>query len=245
MKTNTKNDFGNFCQKIGRAHKRLRHKLGWRFLYTPTKTLSSRSEIVFIGLNPGGKIDEPTKTSVEKGNAYRVESWLRSPRPNTENQLNYLQQQVCKFYELLATVRPNTTVNSLMDRSLSSNFFPFRSPSKMKLENQSGSLRFAQELWREIFELIAPKLIVTLGNEVRDHVDQLLTEHHAGVENKTNHDCDWSGRCSYRLASTTLAGKKVLLIGLPHLSRFGIFHRENHKRTFAPLVKALKQHLKK
>ena len=238
MKNDPSESFNSFCRKIQRQHKRLGHKYGWRFLYTPKKTLSPKTKIVFIGLNPGGGKKEDPKPSVETGNAYRetVEPWANG-------ELSPLQRQVSAFYALLSSAWPGTNVRTLMDGSLSANFIPFRSGNIANLNDTEGSLRFAKELWDDILDLIAPTVIVTMGSDVTRHLDQLLKSRD-GVQIDDQPKCDW-GNVRYRLASTILAGKKVLLIGLPHLSRFRIFGRKNDERTFAPLVKAMKQHLTK
>src|SRR6266853_1044832 len=114
--------FQRAVDKIRRAHTRLRHHLGWRFLYSPARTFSSRTRIVFIGTNPGGRRYEPSSPSVEKGNAYRVEPWNRG-------KLNTLQRQVCAFYDVLAAAIPKAKAELLMDTTLAANFVPFRSAS--------------------------------------------------------------------------------------------------------------------
>ena len=249
MKMSASRVFDSFSRRIGRAHKKLGHKQGWRFLYTPKKTLSSKSEIVFVGLNPGGGCYERPIASVKNGNAYRVEPWGKIGPSGEDRQLNPLQQQVCKFYDLLASVWPGTNRDKLserlMDGSLSSNFYPFRSRSIKHLKNKNNSALFATDLWSDILDLVVPKLIITMGNDVRAHFDELLTEKHGGIVNPKEFDCDWSGKCTYRLAFTRIARTEVLLISLPHLSVYKIFGREKHKRIFAPLVKTLKRHLKK
>ena len=240
MKKHTSRDFESFRRRIERAYKKLGHKNGWRFLYTPAKTLNSKSEIIFIGLNPGGGEYEPPKASVENGNAYRdgVEPWGKDRKlPNS------LQFQVSALYDLLSSAWPGTKGSTLMDKSLSANFIPFRSGNRAGLKNPKDSLRFAKKLWEEILGLVAPKVIITMGKEVTHHLDELL-ESRSEIDIVDEPKCDW-GKLRYRLAFSTLAGRRVLLIGLPHLSRFGIFSRKNYKRTFAPLVKAVKQHLKK
>lgn len=242
MKKTPENDFNAFCRRIERAYNQLGHSYGWRFLYTPKATLSSKNKILFLGLNPGlKKKTDPTIRSVEEGNAYRdkIEPWA-------DGELSPLQRQVCQFYELLAKVWPGTNRNRLMDSSLSSNFIPFRSKSIAKLRNRNDSLLFAKELWRDILDLTAPKMIITMGNDVRRQFDKLLTEHHGGISNTKEFSCAW-GKYKYRLAFTEISGQEVLVISLPHLSRFKIFGRKNNndKRTFAPLVEAVKRHLKK
>ncbi len=56
------------------ARERVDHELGWRFLYTPARTLAPDTRLAFVALNPDDKYHDPI-LSVEEGNAYRVERW--------------------------------------------------------------------------------------------------------------------------------------------------------------------------
>jgi hypothetical protein len=91
--------FDEVAADIQGAYEKLGHSLGWRFLYTPAKTLSAEAPLLFAGLNPGGRSFESTRASSETGNAYRVEPWGPAGR------LNGLQEQVCGLYERIAAER--------------------------------------------------------------------------------------------------------------------------------------------
>jgi len=228
--------FNSAVAKIRREHDRLGHNLGWRFLYSPRRTFASSTRIVFIGQNPGGCRCESPVPSVENGNAYRVEPWNKP-------YLNALQKQVCAFYWLISRVLPGNDMCRLMDDTLAANFCPFRSPSWNQLRKKEESLRFSRKLWRDIFRLLGPEVIVTLSYQVRDEIDQLFR----GIERPRSLSCRWrssaGGILKYRLAYVRHGGKRVLLIGLPHLSRFKIFDRKRGNLCFDPLVRAVKRQL--
>jgi hypothetical protein len=52
---------------------RLGHRLGWRFLYTPARTLAPDTRLAFVALNPGDGAYHCPILSVEQGDAYRIE----------------------------------------------------------------------------------------------------------------------------------------------------------------------------
>jgi hypothetical protein len=229
--------FDSAVHKIRRAYSTLGHKLGWRFLYTPARTFSPETQIVFIGLNPGGKDFEPAEPSVEEGNAYRVQPWAADGR------LNSLQRQVCGFYSLFAEALPSSNAQTLMDTTLSANFCPFRSPSWTLLRAKEKSILFSQRLWTNILDFVRPDVLITMGSEVSRQIDTLLTLRGSPVRSRAIL-CEW-GALTYRLGSANIAGKEVLLICFPHLSHFRIFGRAKGTSCFAPLLKAARQHLSK
>jgi hypothetical protein len=161
--------FDSTVDTIRHAYSRLGHRLGWRFLYTPAKTFSPNTRIVFIGLNPGGKVFGPAEPSVEEGNAYRVQPW------GTDGRLNSLQRQVCAFYSLLAEALPGHNAKALMDTTLSANFCPFRSQDWTRLRAREESIFFSQRLWTNILDFVRPDILVTMGSQVTRHIDRLLT----------------------------------------------------------------------
>ena len=228
--------FQRVVGKIRRAHARLGHRLGWRFLYSPARTFSSRTHIVFVGTNPGGRRYESPSPSVEKGNAYRVEPW-------NQGKLNALQRQVCAFYGILAASIPKAKAEHLMDTTLAANFVPFRSASWDKLRNKQESINFARKLWAEILALVRPNMIITMGGESTRQIYALLKSTGCPLRTRSL-SCGW-GAVTYELGFATVAGKKVLLIALPHLSRFGIFDRAKTRPCFTPLARAVRVHMSK
>ena len=83
--------FASLVDEIEAAYSRLEHTLGWRFLYTSDRTFSPETQIALVPLNPGGKVREPPKPSVEAGNAFWSERWDNG-RHNT------LQLQITRLF---------------------------------------------------------------------------------------------------------------------------------------------------
>jgi len=141
-------------ERIQIAHDGLGHSHGWRFLYSARETFSPDTEIAFIGLNPGGDSYEPPVVSVEEGNAYRVETWEKPA----------LQEQVRILFQGLADrLGAGRHWTDMLDRTLTSNFCPFRSQSWRKLANPRQSKRFSSELWSEALPYLAPRLVIFCG----------------------------------------------------------------------------------
>lgn len=196
--------FTDCLGQIEEAYTRLGHRLGWRFLATPRRTLNSGSRVAFITLNPGGNGIDPTHGvgSCEGGSAYVHESWKGYPPGQSP-----LQQQVQRMFQWL---------NCEPDNTLSAYFIPFRSPSYEELVAPYESHAFAVQLWRGIFAKARPALIVCIGNETEKGLLSVLG--HAGTT--TSFPVGWGAQTA---ALTRYGG--TLLLRLPHLSRFGIFGR--------------------
>ena len=152
--------FSEAVERIEREYGALGHQLGWRFLYSPAKTLSVNTRILFIGKNPGGSSYVSPIASVEEGNAYRVERWGK------HNAYNPLQGQVHKLFGVLSQKLGRVSATDLMDDTLTSNFCPFRSSGWSTLHRKSESLSFSVNLWSWIFDHVSPTVIICNGTPI-------------------------------------------------------------------------------
>lgn len=61
----------DFRNRIEAAYQRSGNALGWRFLYSPERTLGG-ARVAFIGLNPGGSTEDDAhgRYAMESGSAY-------------------------------------------------------------------------------------------------------------------------------------------------------------------------------
>lgn len=123
-----------------------------------------------MGLNPGGDCYVPPVTSVEEGNAFRVE-------PNWSPDGKRLQQEVCLMFQRLATAlgRP-LEWSHLIDECLTANFCPFRSSRWEDLPRKEEALKFSFQLWQEIFEngAVHPRVIISNGSKAVPFLRDLL-----------------------------------------------------------------------
>lgn len=129
--------FSEAVERVGREYEALGHQLGWRFLYSPANTLSTSTQILFLGKNPGGGRYVAPVASVEEGNAYRLERW------GGHDNYNPLQNQVQKLFGILAKKLEQQSSADLMDKTLTSNFCPFRSSGWPSLHRRSESISFS------------------------------------------------------------------------------------------------------
>jgi hypothetical protein len=211
--------FATLVGRIETAYERLGHQLGWRFLYSPARTLDPETGLATVGANPGGSRYQPPSRSVEEGNAYRTESW---PGGGVKG-LNPLQSQIGLLYEALAAQLSWTSPDRLMDDTLASNFCPFRSPSWDRLAKRTESIAFSRDLWKDILGFVTPSVIVCLGDRpTRELRATLVASGWRPSGGPEIGPVGW-GDVSYELANYDSAGARTLLVRLPHLSRFGIF----------------------
>lgn len=196
--------------------------LGWRLLASPASVLK-RSEVAFIGLNPGGNADVPEhgRLCPLVGSAYVTESWNGRGAG-----LSPLQVQVRRLFASL-DVAPETV--------LAGNLVPFRSPSWETLPARDRALDFGTALWREILSASRPKLVIAMSGLVFDRLSKML-----GVHKVNKIPAGW-GDVSLRVGRSS----SHHLVGLPHLSRFALLGRpasvESLSQAFAPHWKGLRQ----
>lgn len=233
-----KNKFIECVEFIDKQYAELNYKLGWRFLYTPKKSFSKKTKLFFIGLNPAGKVYQSPCPSVENGNAYRVENWNDYGMGNS-----ILQIEVQKFFKLLAqNNNPKESWIKLMDKTLTSNYCPFRSPSWAKLKNKTKVIKVSNELWSKIIEHITPAVIVSMDWISFKNISCLLSEKGFKSTKSIKTLTGW-GKTTYSEVHFSASSKKILLIRLPHLSRFKIFTSSKCSAESNKLIQTISQYI--
>lgn len=185
--------------RIEAKYASLGYDQGWRLLYSPLDVLSGSAPAAFIGLNPGGLLENSeghgelaTPTSLS---AYRDEVW-KPPRAAGEERL---QQQALAVFDRL---------NVLPEAVLAGNLVPFRSRDWERLENRAEAFTFGQQLWADIFAWTGtPAVVVTMGKPVFAGVADILDAH--SVQHVPY---GWGSESASR---ARFEGGR--LIGLPHL----------------------------
>lgn len=187
--------------RIETAYQASGNELGWRFLYSPAAVLQ-RAEVAFIGLNPGGREVEACLFAMSQGSAYCDEVWggshVRGRSP--------LQVQVRAMFERL-NVSPEAV--------LAGNFVPYRSGNWSELKQSDTALEFARRLWREVLEAVRPRVVIAMGNVVRDELAAML-----GIK-LTRLPTGWG-----KVQACRGTANGITLIALPHLSRYRVMDRE-------------------
>lgn len=134
-------------------------QLGVRFLYGPRESLNVPNGNVILGINPGGEQDLSDRLWTAK-TAYYSETWTSSD----------YQLFVRVFMQSVFTFGGSSNWQLSWDRSVTSNLFPFRSRGVSDLSSAelSSFIKFGRGLWKDIFQEIRPRLIVTFGGPTRD-----------------------------------------------------------------------------
>jgi hypothetical protein len=196
-----------FCvglkKRIAAAYAESGNRLGWRLLASPSAVLDA-AQIAFIGLNPGGseRPDDQPEFSMPHGSGYVLETWKTKAGPGASP----LQRQVRTLFEKLG-IAP--------ERVLAGNLVPFRSPSWASLQNSQASLRFGEAIWSEIIQAAKPKLVIGMGAQTNQSLAHILGTRHQEIV-----PIGWGNLTASR--SDFSSGT---LVGLPHLSRFGVITR--------------------
>ena len=206
-------DLEHLRERIATEHQAGGYGMGWRLLYSPTHVLGG-SPVAFLGINPGGSGVDPRHTDLasERGSAYVMESWVGYPPGESP-----LQRQVRALFAAL-DVDP--------DEVLAGNLIPFRSPSLDALPNRERALAFGLSLWKELLEAAQPSLVITMGAQTTHPVATML-----GAERLVRVSLGWGSVAGTRASFT--GGTHV---GLPHLSRFRVFGRQESEAGLRKLL---------
>jgi hypothetical protein len=203
--------------RIQETYDRLGHRWGWRFLASPARTLSPETTLAFVGLNPGGAAYAPPSLSCEAGNAYRLERW------GPDGGLDRLQVQVRRMYEAVAARMPvPTPAVELMDATLAADFCPFRSPSWELLAKPEESVAFSRALWTDVLDVARPRVIISFG-EAAPHLAAVMEEHGARRIGTPAVRPVGAGTVTYSTSRYASPHREILLVRLPHLTRFSLF----------------------
>lgn len=207
-------DHAELVERIERAYRASGNQLGWRLLASPADVLEG-ADVAFLGLNPGGRIRplDHAEFAMSSGSAYVNEQWADHPAGCSP-----LQRQVRALFEGLA-VEPESV--------LAGNLVPFRSPDWASLENKKKAIEFGSELWRELLARARPKLVIGMGREVTKALTASLD-----TSNEERVLVGWGATTGIRADFSS-----GTLIGLPHLSRFGIMLRPESQQGLRKLFR--------
>lgn len=215
-------DFETFCAdlkaRIDTAYNDLGYEIGWRLLASPKATLQT-ADTALIGLNPGGDRipdDHPYFCMPPGKNSFRDEQWGTHEFGQAP-----LQKQVQSLFKKL---------NRRPEDVLCGEFIPFRSPEINALPNRKIAEEFARALWRDIFDITHPKLVMTLGKNVFYALHGVL-----GGSEIEEISINWGNVKARRTQC-----RDCVLVGVPHLSHFGFINR---KESAQPLSKMFKEFL--
>lgn len=246
MKTIDKQEVSN---AINQKSEQLGYELGSALSYNSFATLiSPEYPIAFVGLNPGGdEYDKPTIESENGKCAYYYENWTakgeNKKTPPDEEELAPLQQQIIKLYTRLAEIF-GCDYKTLMDKSIMANLVPFRSPSWNELPNQKAALEFSSQLWSDIFKQTRVKVIICMSVVVFYELDKILRVlGNASVSEESKSESTGWGRTKYQIEKYMANDDSILLIRIPHLSRYKLFNSEGCTASIDSIMREIKQHM--
>jgi hypothetical protein len=223
-------DLVRFAESIDREYRRLGHTLGWRFLYSPARTLAPSTRLAFVAANPGDSVYHPPMRSSEGGNSYYLDRWWGT------HQEGVFQGQVRKLYEALAAAVPATTAKQLLDETLTLNFCPFRSPKWAQLPRKAESIAFSQRMWCEILDIVEPPAIVCCSLVAFENLEVVLRKRGAMLRRRESRPTGWGTYTWTEAHYATKRGKDVTMVGFPHLTQFPIFGRAKSRLATDEIV---------
>lgn len=219
-------DIDNRVESISAAYKRLGHRLGWRFLAGPQRTLTSRAPFALISQNPGGARENPDhpRTSSENGSAYWIESWKGYPPGKAPLQLQFQEL----FARIVTIVDARESPRAFVEnRVLAAHFVPFRSRSLDTLHRRNESIAFARRFWTELLAEWIPRTILTIDRVTFKNLHGIISNRLAEVVAHRRFPTGW-GRYTAEAFRFRMSerGGTVTLARLPHLSRFRLMSKE-------------------
>lgn len=196
-------DFDAIEKKIENAYRSGGYQLGWR-MFSCTRSAVQNGRVAFVSMNPGGRIKPTNHPSlcVEHGNAYLDEQW-----DNHASGAAPLQQQVRLLFNRLRVP---------IGEIVSGHLVPFRSPDWASLNDKGYAISAGSQIWKDLMAVHPFDLVITMGGDVRDEMKKLL-----GARNGEKISVGWGN-----ISGERAIFKGGVLVGLPHLSRFGLMGRE-------------------
>lgn len=217
--------FDSLCGRIRAAYGELGHSMSWSFPYTPQSTLHSSQKLFFIGLNPAGKEGEHylEERSCEEGNDYLLGDWDRKKWERGNSPLQLQVQEL--FKRIAASMGESVNYRAIMNESLAANYVPFRSSKWDSLGNKESTLVFVRELWSDILSFVQPSVIVCIASVAYQDLRSIL-EKEGFIGSEEREDIGW-GKATYCLTELHKRKRTIILIRLPHLSKYKVFSRAN------------------
>lgn len=205
----------------------------YRFLYTEPKSISS--PYIFVGLNPGGKVDDPADLYVEEDNAYVHEKWNK-----TGKGYNPLQQQVIYFFQQMADhLKHPEWIRFMSENWLISNYVFYRSPRWPEMAVKKEHISNSKSIWKTLFSKNTPKIVIANGYDTYENMISLLKEAGWAKISEKKTEKAWDGPHIATLQKNT---NRCLVIGFAHLSTFKIIKRPENKAVMESIYSLIKAH---
>jgi hypothetical protein len=207
----------------------------YRFLYGAAETLDS--DYYFVGLNPGGTVDDPSDVAVrEGGNAFVDEKWASGG-----DSYNTLQKQVHWFFENLGASAGVADWRAWMSKSwMISNYVFYRSGRWTEMAKKREHIANCRGIWRTLFSHRVPRVIVCNGYDVYKQMKGMLGEFGWATATETLSERSWDGP---HTSVMSLDGASCMLVGFAHLSTYKIMGRAANEAALTGVFTAIRGHI--
>ena len=203
----------------------------YRFLYTTPESLNAN--YYFVGLNPGGAVDDRSDLYVPVGNAFLNERWS-----SNGTDYNTLQKQVLWFFKHLSAVVGLEDWETFMSTQwLISNYVFYRSGRWDEMAKKTDHIALSKGIWKDLFSRSIPKVIVCNGYDVYKHMMELLKGFGWVILSESKSPSSWDGP---HIGTMGKDGAQCLLVGFAHLSTYKIMGREKNKECLNTVFNRLK-----
>lgn len=229
-----------FVSRIETAYENLGYTLGWRFLYSPVSTLAPSTQLMFVGINPGGGVYEEPIPSVEEGNAYRIEKWNGNNYSSVQREVSLL------FNRIAGSLEPKITGATLLDKTLTANFCPFRSSGwydkRKRLPRQKEAIEFSYDLWLDISQHLRPAVIICMGSPAFEHFRKVFIRRGFQSGHCDKRATGW-GDHKYTFETLSLGSDELMILGMPHLSQFKVISSTKCQAQSDEMIKIIADRL--
>jgi hypothetical protein len=219
--------YRDWYARIEHAHGRLGHTLGFNPpIVSSVRAFEATPRLLVLGLNPAGNVDYPTHRGLfryENENAYVGVDWKGAGAGASK-----LQRQVQAVFEnLRSRLRPDCPAEAFaVTEVVTANYIPFRSPDEEQLRNPKDSKAFALELWRDIFAVWRPQVVVCFGLTPFRAMEKLL--------GSTPRPSEWNVQIHFKaMMRLHKLPSGTRLLGLPHLSKTPVFSAVQHEAALS------------
>jgi hypothetical protein len=185
---------------------------------TPAAWMTT-AHVAFVGLNPrydGGPA--VTLWDFPAGNAYALQPW------GLNGQLNVLQKQVAGLFDAINVVHQDV---------FAAQFVPFKSTKWDTLARPNDALAFGRLMWQWVLSHTTVTRFFCLGRAASEIA--ALT---GAVLDSGQFPTGWGNTLFKRYVSP----RGIIVVGMPHLSRFQLFNRKRFNRpnfSNADVVRAI------
>jgi hypothetical protein len=194
-------------------------------LYSSIKTIQP-GKFLIIGLNPGGdpmKIKPSIRENLEaiKEEGF-INEYCKTWYEDNKDKEHRLQKNMKELFR-----NAGYELNSIC----ATNIIYHRTRSEKDLTK--SDFKMYEQFLKELIKIVNPSILVTFGK--RTYVE-LQNNFKSDLQSKEQYEDSGHGKWLIRYQEILLFGKKRLLIGFPHLSRYVIYNKPAKLKWFKEIT---------